>query len=223
MNRATLFKSLAVGLLAAAPIFSAAADDGKRMYAVSVTNLTRGILFTPIMVATHQEGIRLYDLGLPPSAALAAMAEGGDTGALAAMINATQKASTAFTPGLLAPGQTVTVMVASLKGSNHMSLAAMMLPTNDGFIAVTDVPLPNGKQPVTYISNGHDAGSEPNDELCANIPGPQCGGEGGSPGAGGEGFVHIHAGIHGIGDLPAADYDWRNPVALITVRQEDSE
>ena len=80
MNRTTLFNRLAVGLLAAAPVFSAVADDDMRTYAVSITNLTRGVSFTPIMVATHQEGIRLYNVGEPPSDALAAMAEGGDTG-----------------------------------------------------------------------------------------------------------------------------------------------
>ena len=31
--------------------------------------------------------------------------------------------------------------------------------------------------------------------------------------------LHIHAGIHGVGDLDAATRDWRNPVALITVRR----
>ena len=66
---------------------------------------------------------------------------------------------------------------------------------------------------------GYDAGSEPNDELCASIPDPPCGGEGGSPNAGGEGFAHVQAGIHGIGDLSAADYDWRNPVATIKVER----
>jgi hypothetical protein len=29
--------------------------------------------------------------------------------------------------------------------------------------------------------------------------------------------VHIHRGTHGIGDLDADRYDWRNPVARITV------
>jgi hypothetical protein len=32
---------------------------------------------------------------------------------------------------------------------------------------------------------------------------------------GGERFVHIRAGIHGIGNLNAAQRDWRNPVAEI--------
>jgi hypothetical protein len=31
--------------------------------------------------------------------------------------------------------------------------------------------------------------------------------------------VHVHAGMHGIGNFIAADRDWRNPVALITVRR----
>ena len=48
-----------------------------------------------------------------------------------------------------------------------------------------------------------------------NIPGPTCGVDGGSPE--GEGFVHVSGGIHGIGDLAPAEYDWRNPVATVTV------
>ncbi|MGH8760210.1 MAG: hypothetical protein ACREVW_11970, partial [Burkholderiales bacterium] len=67
-------------------------------------------------------------------------------------------------------------------------------------------------------------GSERNDELCASIPGPEfaeCGGPGGGgkPEGDEEGYVHIHAGIHGIGDLPPEVRDWRNPVARIVVRR----
>jgi hypothetical protein len=36
---------------------------------------------------------------------------------------------------------------------------------------------------------------------------------------GAEGRVLVHAGIHGIGDLVAADRDWRNPVARVTIRR----
>lgn len=222
MKRTISITSLiTAGLLAASPTFDAIAGDGMRMYEVSVTNLTRGVSFTPILVATHQEGVHLYQLGHPASIALAAMAEGGDTGPLATMIEETPHAETASSDGLLEPGNSVTITVAARDGASHLSLAAMMLPTNDGFIAVNNMPLPKGRQVETLLSNGHDAGSEPNDELCANIPGPTCGGEGGSPNEGGEGFVHIHAGIHGIGDLDAAEYDWRNPVARITVRKKD--
>jgi len=35
----------------------------------------------------------------------------------------------------------------------------------------------------------------------------------------GEGYIHIHAGIHGAGTgtLDPATYDWRNPVVEITI------
>jgi hypothetical protein len=29
----------------------------------------------------------------------------------------------------------------------------------------------------------------------------------------------VHAGIHGVGDLQASEYDWRNPVAYVSVRR----
>jgi hypothetical protein len=94
----------------------------------------------------------------------------------------------------------------------------MMLPTNDGFIALDSVEV--SKKGATFYSPGYDAGSEANDELCINIPGgASCGGMGSSPGVnpGDENQVHIHRGTHGIGDLAADVYDWRNPVARITV------
>jgi hypothetical protein len=34
---------------------------------------------------------------------------------------------------------------------------------------------------------------------------------------GDENYVHVHRGTHGIADLEAHVYDWRNPVARITV------
>jgi hypothetical protein len=34
-----------------------------------------------------------------------------------------------------------------------------------------------------------------------------------------EGVVHIHAGIHGIGDLDESERDWRNPAAIISIRR----
>ena len=120
--------------------------------------------------------------------------------------------------GLLKPGQSVTVVVSARRGARMISLASMMLPTNDGFIGLNSVAVPK-RGSRTFYSPGYDAGSEANDELCANIPGPTCGGAPGSPGVnpGDENQVHVHRGTHGIGDLAADVYDWRNPVARITV------
>jgi len=91
------------------------------------------------------------------------------------------------------------------------------------FFALNGAEGPRGDATLTLYSPAYDAGGERNDELCASIPGPffaECGGPGGGAKVGGgEGYVHIHAGIHGIGDLIPAMRDWRNPVAQITIRR----
>ena len=101
---------------------------------------------------------------------------------------------------------------------SHISLFAMMLPTNDGFIALNNMPLPQSGS-VRYSLNGYDAGTETNTESCADIPGPLCGGAGPSPDDTGEGFVHIHRGIRGLNpeEINPNTYDWRNPVAFVTI------
>ena len=66
---------------------------------------------------------------------------------------------------------------------------------------------------------GTSAGTETNNELCSHIPGPACGGDTGNMQDGpGEGFIHVHRGFHGVGDvLSEAGYDWRNPVAEVYI------
>ncbi|MBI5612909.1 MAG: spondin domain-containing protein, partial [Gammaproteobacteria bacterium] len=67
---------LTVAALVAAPTSANADDD---FYEVTVTNLTRGQSFTPILVATHRPGVALFEPGQPASPELAILAEGGDT------------------------------------------------------------------------------------------------------------------------------------------------
>ncbi len=197
---------------------------GSKVYHVTVTNLTNSINFTPILVASHRAPVSILELGSAASDELAAVAEGGDLGPLSAVLEADPRVvDVQHSSGLLGPGESVTVIVAAGRGAEYISLVSMMLPTNDGFIALDGVRA-DGRHGEVYYSPGYDAGSEANDEWCANIPGPTCGGVGPSPGAnfGDEGYVHVHRGIHGVGDLAAATYDWRNPVAKIAiVRDKD--
>ena len=212
---------MALGLLLTAGTQAVAGEaDSNHHYEITVTNLTRGQSFTPILVATHKAGASLFTEGAPASPELAILAEGGNTAPLAVALGANPDVlGTTTIPGLLAPGKSITVKVKIGDRFDHVSMAAMLIPTNDGFFALNGVRGPKGQKLLSFESPAYDAGSEPNDELCASIPGPVCGGEGTSPNAGGEGFVHIHAGIHGIGNLPAADRDWRNPVASITIKR----
>jgi hypothetical protein len=93
----------------------------------------------------------------------------------------------------------------------------MLGATNDAFLAITDMDLPKGRHAVTYMADAYDAGSETNDELRSTVAG--LGGEGYSPNDAGEGFVHIHNGVHGVADLVPAQFDWRNPVAEIVIER----
>ena len=68
-----------------------------------------------------------------------------------------------------------------------------------------------------FNSPGYDSGTEENNELCSSIPGPACASVSGNvASSNGEGIVHIHRGLFGVGDLQQADYDWRNPVMSVS-------
>ncbi len=201
------------GLTTGAVTGVAMAEDYDLCYEVTITNLTRGQVFTPVLVATHKKGVTLFTEGEPASDELEYLAEGGDVGPLAALLEGNHRVGAVAVSegGPFGPGASVQVQVPASRRYNRLSLASMLAITNDGIIALNGV----FARPGTYTSPVYDAGTEANDELAANIPGP--GGEGFNP-ADGEGFVHIHAGFHGIGDLPAEELDWRNPAAKITSR-----
>lgn len=199
---------------------SLAYADGKPAFEVTITNLTRAQAFTPILVASHRKGVKIFELGGAASAELATIAEGGDPAPLSAVLAANRRViDVQNSGGLLMPGESVTVIVSARHGAKRITVASMLIPTNDSFIALNGVRAPKGGKTRMYFSPGYDAGSEPNDELCANIPGPVCMGDGHSPEAGGEGYVHISGGIHGIADLPAETYSWHNPTAKIVIKR----
>lgn len=223
----TILRKLTSTAIAAGLILtsSSALAGGSKSYEVTITNITNAIIFTPILVASHEKGLApLFELGSPVSKDLARIAEGGDISFLAATLgDDPDVVGLGDSGGLLHPGESVTVDVSAEKGAKNISIASMLLPTNDAFIALNGVKAPK-KGTATYYSPGYDAGSEFNDEWCANIPGPQCAIVNGYMGEGfsdtdetDEGYVHISRGIQGNGDLSPATYDWRNPVAKITI------
>jgi hypothetical protein len=223
--------ALATTLVTTLATTSALADSGSRggeAYQVTITNITQGQTFTPFLLATHQSSIALFELGSAASDELAQLAEGGATGPLAEVLDAAGEAVGDIAQGdsLLEPGQSITFTVHARGRTQYLSLAAMLIPTNDTFVALDTVELPS-RGSATYFAQAYDAGTEANDQSCANMPGPRCGGAGYSPvpGPGDEGFVHVGNGFHELGDVDAngfdvlgpATYDWRNAVAKITI------
>ncbi len=208
---------LTLALMLAAPLAGLADGTGKT-YAVTITNLTKAQNFTPIIAATHSPDIAFFEAGQPAIEPLAVLAESGNPMPLEELLGSVPHlvSGTAINDGLLGPGQSATLMIQGHPRFDRLSLAAMLIPTNDTFVALDSVPLPKGHAMV--MATAWDAGSEENDELCASIPGPPCFGEALSM-ADGEGFVHVANGIHGIGDVDAADYDWNGAVARVVVRR----
>ncbi len=204
--------------------------SGQRRYEVSITNITKGQSFTPQLVAMHTRSVHLFTLGQPASSSLEQLAESGDTAPLTADLSdlSDKVGEVATIPGLLTPGQTATVEISGRRRHRFLSLAAMLIPTNDTFVALNRMRLPH-RGSVSYTALAYDSGTEENNQNCANIPGPRCLGEGHSPGPNDtdEGFVYVSNGFHDLGKLDAEgneilgplEYDWRNPVALITIKR----
>lgn len=221
------FLSRTLGAAALLGLAGAAWAEGGPRYEVTIVNLTKGQTFTPQLIATHSRQVSAFTLGDPASLGLEILAEGGDTSMLAAELSTSPHAigDLQTLPDLLGPGERVSVEVSASARHRYLTVAAMLIPTNDTFVALNGVPLPKRYTSVTALA--YDAGTEQNDQNCLNIPGPRCGGEGHSPGPndGDEGFVYVSNGFH---ELPAAEsgevlgpltYDWRNPIARVVVRR----
>ena len=199
--------------------YAFADDDGMATYAVTITNITRGQIFAPPAIVVHNRDYQLYSLGKPVSADLAKLAETGDgSGVIGAAAGMPSVYATASGTGLIFPGSSQTIEVQTTKHFPLISAAAMLVTTNDGFMAISGVQSPS-RGVVTVESAAYDAGSEANSTDCSYIPGPPCGDTRHNP-ASGEGYVHVHAGIHqGGGGLMPEMHDWRNPVAVVVIKR----
>jgi hypothetical protein len=222
--------SLSLVLAALIPI---AAADGPRGNAygwsgysvvVTITNLTKGQIFSPPVVVSHRPGFRLFEPGQPASAALAALAEDGMTGPLTDLLDdAPEVISYNVAGDGIMPGQFASVEIDVARSWSEISLAGMLVSSNDAFLALNGENLPSylrsGRYTHTLYARAYDAGSEANTESCDHIPGPPCGNPGNRVTEGAEGYVYPHSGIHGTADLDPSMWDWNNPVALITIER----
>ena len=198
-------------------------DRGKARYEVTITNVTKGQIISPAVVATHKARLApIFKLGSPASPELAGLAEDASLAPFNDMLDADSNVAevTILTDdgGPILPGKSASVVISTRGSASKISLAAMMVSTNDTFVGLSGVALPrNGS--VRYVSAGYDAGSEVNNEDCAFIPGPPCGNGGVRDTVGAEGYVYVGNGVHGFADLVPADHDWHNPAAVITIRR----
>jgi len=199
-----------------------ARKDKKTVYEVTITNITLWQIISPPIVISHKKNFKLFVLGnteYPATDGLAALAEDADTAALIGELEASRSVySYAEADDVILPGASRTVRIETKKGYDLLSVAGMLVTTNDTFFAVRGVKA-RSKGDMAMDVRAYDAGSEFNSEVCDYIPGPPCGNGGQRDTEDAEGYVYISSGIHGIGDLNPAKFDWRNPVATIMVKK----
>lgn len=172
----------------------------------------------PPIVFSHGKGFKFFEAGQPASDALAKLAEDGQTGALEEDLLASSSVhSVATAAGPILPGNSVTVELKAGGHFRHISAAGMLVSSNDAFFGALNLRLPWGYGRAVYHLAAYDAGSEANNENCDYIPGPPCGNPGVRDTENAEGYVHVHSGIHGVGNLMPEDFDWNNPVVKIHI------
>ncbi len=204
-------------------------------YEVTIENLTPGQPFSPPVVATHRRSANLFRMGRLASPEIEAIAEDGDASGAAALLRGWAQTADVVSLGVpLTPNgstaggfsDTITFEILARPG-DRLSLATMLICTNDGFAGLDRAKLPrHGSR--SFYAKGYDAGTEMNTELSQDIVDP-CSGIGpaplnGDPNGNEDALVdsdpHMpirrHAGIQGNGDLTEA-HDWDGPAAKVTV------
>ncbi|MFT5716203.1 MAG: hypothetical protein ACJAWS_002434 [Oleiphilaceae bacterium] len=220
------------------PLLLASMVTSAQTVDVKISNLTQGMYFTPLLISAHDNTQHIFESGEVASAELTAMAEGGDISGLITATEALGAVNSANPAnGPLAPSSSTMVSDLVTGSNGYLSITAMLLPTNDGFVGLDSWAIPETAGTYTLFLNAYDAGTEANNELVVDGSGAtgvlgipvNPGGNGGTNGTGvttteTNQKIHIHRG--NIGDVEAAtgtsDVDsrihrWLNPVAKVVV------
>jgi len=192
-----------------------------RTFEVSVFNLSANQPLSPIAVIASDGG-KLWHTGEAASDGLEALAEGGDNSVLIGA-DSTLESTSGDAP--LGAGNSEMLTLSLEAGSEtSISVASMLVNTNDAFSGITGVDLTTWAvgETNTYLPAVYDAGTEENTEMAGTIPGPADGGEGVSEGREALDAVTMHSGVVTADDgLPDSVLDsshrFANPVMKIII------
>lgn len=189
-----------------------------RAWRVTVTNLTPAGSqpFTPPVLVAHSKAARVWQRGRLASRGLALLAEDGDTSRLESELRRRRGIGRVLVgDDAIPPRGRRSYVVRARRGFDRLSIATMLVNTNDGFMGIDSLRLPRRSRSVGAYA--YDAGSERNSETRETVPGPCCDSH----------FardperrrIRRHPGIRGVGDIDPAVYGWRGRAARITIRR----
>lgn len=216
MNKITgMFVLLAMGTMGSCSVMAGGMED----YTITITNATAHHVITPPLIVVHNKRYKLFEVTTVASEGLATLAETGNNSVLAGEVNGAHDVIRVIAGSApIIYGNSRTYEFRAPKKA-RLSFSGMLATTNDAFAGLSGVALP--KKSVTYMAATYDAGSEDNNELCIDIPGPPCGGTNATIVGDGEGFITIHNGVSGVGDLVPSHLDWRGATAIVTINRVD--
>jgi len=173
--------------------------------------------FSPPVIAVHSRKIRLFQIWQRASDELRQIAEDAVNGPMVSKLESSSEVlSVTEGTGVILPGQTAEFTVNAERGFHRLSIATMLVNTNDGFTGTSGKLLPLFGRQVIYL-RAFDAGTERNTESEAHIPGPCCGSH--NVRVPTDERIRFHRGITGSGDLDPSVYGWDEPVAKLTIER----
>lgn len=226
-----------------------AEESGMATYRVTIQNLTSGQPFSPPVAATHDGTARVFRVGEMASAELEAIAEDGIPDPMAGRLSITGGVTDAVNvskPVAVGGGELMVMGMKlpdattfEIKGAegDSFSIAAMLVCTNDGFMGLDSVELPESGS-AEYMLKSYDAGTENNTEQSKDIV-DHCtefgamkldGDPNGNVGMGPmdapistdpANEIRAHEGIRGTGDLSVETHAWNDTVGKITITRMD--
>lgn len=217
--------SLVATMMAVLAPQAQAHEPPKRTYRVTVENLTSNQTITPAVVAAHDRRTHIFRIGRAASHGIQQLAENGGVPVLVDELEHTKGVKGVAVAGSepIGPGESAEVVISAPGSSRRLTVAAMLICTNDGFASATNVRLPSAFGKARSVAGGsYDAGTEVNTERYADLV-PPCDGMGATattnPDLAENGVVRRHAGIQGVGDLTAAANGWWDPTIRVTAER----
>ena len=201
-------------------------------YEVTVTNVGGTQPLTPPVAVTHADQDQYFSVGAEAPEPIREIAENGNLEpALTQWTNAIMGSETPLVPDGSPANEmfpaSATFTIDSAEGDGYLSLAAMLICTNDGFTGVQSLALPAAGEEATATAMAYDAGTENNTESLGDMV-PPCQDLSGVTGAEGTGAsnadlaeggeIAAHPGIAGTADLTEEAHGFSGAIAEITVR-----
>jgi hypothetical protein len=191
-----------------------------RTYRVTVQNVTAGNGVSPPLVIAHLNSYRLFQVGVPATPGIAALAETGATDALQNELSQQRnvRAVAKAEGGPIPAGQKRVIEITLPRGSRSadlkLNVVAMIGRSNDSFVSTSngiDLSRCDNGAISVELSN-FDSGSEENTGNVADF------GSGGHPVAQAEGLVSYDRGLNPRGDAPNLAA-WGSTAAVVTVER----